>query len=81
MTLLLALALEWMIGDPTSRRHPVAWFGRWATRCEAQLYRDRRGRGAWIWLMVVGLPLLPIGVAHAWLGWPLDVLLLWLSIG
>ncbi|MDX8409186.1 MAG: adenosylcobinamide-phosphate synthase CbiB, partial [Mariprofundales bacterium] len=81
MTLLLALALEWMIGDPDNRWHPVAWFGQWAARCEAQMYRNRRAHGGGAWLMVVGLPLLLIVMAHAMVGWPLDLLLVWLTIG
>ncbi|MBI3959164.1 MAG: cobalamin biosynthesis protein CobD [Chloroflexi bacterium] len=28
-TLLLALALDWLLGDPPSRLHPVAWLGQW----------------------------------------------------
>ncbi len=81
MTILIALALEWLIGDPDNRRHPVAWFGRWAAWCESFLYADQRERGIIAWLFVIALPLLLIWLLHGLFGWLFDALLLWLSIG
>ena len=37
LILMMALSLEWLIGDPANRWHPVAWFGRWASWCESFL--------------------------------------------
>ncbi len=81
MTLILALLLEWLLGDPHSNLHPVACFGRWAAWCESFLHaRDRRS-GAVAWLFVITVPLLLLWAGHGLLGWPFDVLLLWGSIG
>ncbi len=81
MTLGLALCLEWLLGDPPSRWHPVAWFGRWAAWCERRLYGDSLIRGALAWLLAV-LPVMGV-LTLLWLaiGWPVGVLLLWLAIG
>lgn len=81
MTLLLALILEWLIGDPQSRFHPVALFGRWAQGCETHFYRDSYGAGVGAWLCAVVPCLLLLAGMHMWLGWPFDVLLVWVAIG
>jgi len=81
MTLLTALLLEWGIGDPQSRYHPVALFGRWASWCESFLYADQRRRGLITWLFVITIPLSLLWTGHKLIGWPFDVLLLWASIG
>jgi len=81
LILILALSLEWLIGDPQIRWHPVALFGRWAAWCESLLYADERKRGLIAWLFVIAVPLSLLWVGHALLGWPFDALLLWVSIG
>jgi len=79
--LLLALLLEWLIGDPQSCYHPVAMFGRWIAWCESFLYADDRYRGLMTWLLVVSVAFMLLWIGHRLLGWPFDVLLLWASIG
>jgi len=81
MTLAVALLLEWLIGDPPNRWHPVAWFGRWASWCESFLYADDQKRGAIAWLFVITVPFLLLWAGHALFGWLFDLLLLWVSIG
>lgn len=81
MTLVFALLLEWLIGDPQSRWHPVAIFGRWAAWCESFLYADGVRVGVVTWLFVT-VPLIALlWVGHALMGWLFDVFLLWASIG
>jgi len=55
LILLLAYGLEWWVGDPSNRWHPVAWFGRWATWCEAFLYASHRKAGVAAWCLVLAL--------------------------
>ncbi len=81
MTLIAALALEWLIGDPQSRWHPVALFGRWAKWCESFLYAAKKISGVISWLCVIAAPLSLLWVGHTLLEWPFDVFLLWMSIG
>jgi len=81
MTLACALLLEYCIGDPVNRLHPVAWFGRWAGWCESFLYADAQKRGVIVWLFVIAVPLMLLWSGHVLFGWPFDVLLLWLAIG
>lgn len=81
MTLLLAYGLEWWVGDPPNRWHPVAWFGRWATWCEAFLYASHRKAGVAAWCLVLALPLVLLWLGHGLSGWLFDVLVLWLSLG
>jgi len=81
MTLLLALILEWLLGDPSNRWHPVAWFGHWALWCEAFLYGENRRAGVIAWLFVVGMAFALLCLAHVLFGWVFDVLVLWFSIG
>ncbi len=77
----LALLLEWGLGDPASRWHPVAWFGRWAAFCERLVYADSMLRGILCWFVVVSLAMAPVYLLHTWAGMAGDVLLLWLSLG
>ncbi len=81
LILLLALLLEWGIGDPRSHYHPVALFGRWAAWCESFLYASERSRGVITWLFVIIVPLSLLYLGHHLLAWPFDVLLVWASIG
>jgi len=81
MTVMTALLLEYFFGDPPNHWHPVAWFGRWTGWCESFLYADDQKRGVIAWLFVVAIPFTLIWGGHALLGWPFDVLLLWVSIG
>lgn len=59
--LLLGALLDAVIGDPT-RGHPVAAFGKLATRLERRMWSDSRRRGAAYTLVCTGLPVL-LGVA------------------
>jgi len=81
MTMIAALVLEWLIGDPQSSWHPVAQFGRWAEWCESFLYAAERIRGVIAWLFVIAVPLTLLWIGHALLGWLFDAFLLWVSIG
>lgn len=81
MTFILAMALEWIIGDPKSCWHPVATFGRWALWCESWSYADTKKRGAMAWLFVIAVLFILLWIGHATFTWPFDVLLLWASIG
>ncbi|RMH50456.1 MAG: cobalamin biosynthesis protein CobD [Zetaproteobacteria bacterium] len=81
MSLLTALLLEALFGDPSDRFHPVAWFGRWAAWCEARLHADTARAGLLCWaaaLLPWALPILPLRDRA---GWPADALLLWISLG
>ena len=64
----LALLLEWGLGDPANRWHPVAWFGRWATFCERRVYADSLLRGVLCWLAAVGFAMTLAYLLHAWAG-------------
>jgi len=81
MILLTALLLEYFIGDPSNRWHPVAWFGRWASWCESFLYGNSRQAGVVTWLLVVIGSFVLLCLGHVLFGWLFDVLILWLSIG
>ena len=80
MILVTALLLEYFIGDPSNRFHPVAWFGRWASWCESFLYGNSRQAGVVTWLFVVGGAFVLLWLGHVLFGWLFDVLILWLSI-
>jgi len=81
LILLLALLLEWGIGDPQSRFHPVALFGRWTLWCESFLYAGTRQRGLLAYLYVLVIPFALLWFGHDQIGWLFDVLLVWASIG
>ncbi len=83
MTLILTLALmlEWFVGDPQSRWHPVVLFGRWAAWCESWLYASESRRGVIAWVFVIAVPFALVWAGHHLFGWPFDVLLLWACIG
>ncbi|MBL1351843.1 MAG: cobalamin biosynthesis protein CobD [Zetaproteobacteria bacterium] len=81
MTLFFALLLEFIIGDPKNRCHPVAWFGRWAAWCESFLYANDWRTGVVAWSLVIILPLSLVYLGHHLFGVVFDVLLVWLSIG
>jgi len=81
VTVLIALMLERLLGDPPDRWHPVAWFGRWAAWCEGLGYADARVNGVACWLLALMPPLALVSGASVLLGWPFDALALWLCIG
>lgn len=81
MTLVIALILEWFIGDPSNRWHPVAWFGRWAACCESFLYGKSRQAGVVTWAFVVASAFVLLWFGDVLFGWIFDVLLVWLSVG
>lgn len=83
MTLLLALVLEWLIGDPQSSWHPVALFGRWAAWCERRLYRSGRRAGVAAWLLACSplALLLAVDFSSGWTGMVAGSVVLWASIG
>jgi len=81
MTFILAMLLEWSLGDPSNRWHPVAYFGRWAAWCESFLYGKHRQAGVITWLFVVASAFVLLWLGHVLVGWLFDVLILWLSIG
>ncbi len=78
---IVVLSLEWLIGDPSNRFHPVAWFGRWASWCESFLYGNSRQAGVVTWLFVVIGAFVLLYLGHVLFSWLFDVLILWLSIG
>ena len=57
MTAALALAREWLFGDPRGARHPVAWFGSLAAALEKRTYADSRPAGALAWVLTIGVGL------------------------
>ncbi|MDQ6974616.1 MAG: adenosylcobinamide-phosphate synthase CbiB [Mariprofundaceae bacterium] len=81
MTLFFALLLEFFIGDPENRWHPVAWFGHWATWCESFLHADDWRTGVVTWILVITLALSVVYLGHHLFGVAFDVVLVWLSIG
>jgi len=81
MTLFVALLLEYFKGDPSNAWHPVAWFGRFASRVEQLIYQPTRLTGIVAWLLVIGLSWFAVWWLHNIFGWIVDILMLWLSIG
>jgi adenosylcobinamide-phosphate synthase len=66
--ILLGTAIDAVLGDP-ARGHPVALFGRTATRAEERLWADSRPRGALFVLLTVG-PVLTAGAGlQRWPHW------------
>ncbi len=58
--LVLALLLEYLLGDPRTSLHPVALFGRFCHWLESRLWSDRKAAGFIAWLMAITLPFLLI---------------------
>ncbi len=88
MTLLLALALEWVFGDPQTPRHPVAWFGRFASAVERRLHASERIAGVLAWVCAVGPVLGAVGAAlyvlasvSPWLHAVAAAALVWITLG
>lgn len=80
---LVAFILDWLLGDPIYRLHPIRLLGAWSQACERVLFANGwQGRlgGAFHWLTVVGGALLTwvgvhvgLGWLHPWLAWCWDV--------
>ncbi|MDQ7005175.1 MAG: adenosylcobinamide-phosphate synthase CbiB [Ghiorsea sp.] len=81
MTLIFALMLEYVLGDPPNRWHPVAWFGRWANVCERLCFDQSRIVGVLAWCITIAIPLLILGLLYNVFGWLFAIFALWLSIG
>jgi len=47
LRLLVAVALDWLIGDPPNALHPVAWFGRFAQALERRAPRNNPRAELW----------------------------------
>jgi len=68
----LALLVDWLVGDPDSRYHPVALLGRlisWWGKPEKYPIRTRKFVGAAMWLLTVfifALPLFLVTIALPW---------------
>ena len=74
LSLVLALALDVLLGDPPNRYHPVAWMGSaigWAQRRAPEV-------GTWRQLAYGGLISLGGTILIAGVGWALERLLVWL---
>ncbi len=81
MTIIFALMLEYFLGDPPNRWHPVAWFGRWASFCERLCFDQSRVVGALAWCITIAMPLFILGLLYNIFGWLFAIAALWLSIG
>ena len=87
LTLLLAVLLDYALGEPR-RAHPLVAFGRWARTIEARLHADRHAAGVCAWLLVA-LPLVALawGVSRLalqvspWLAVVFDAGVLYLALG
>ena len=85
--MLTAVLIDAWLGEP-SRAHPLVAFGRVARWVEARLYADRRGSGAFAWLVTV-MPLVILaccaeaclGRLSAWAAFMFNVLVLYAAIG
>jgi len=75
MPLLLALALDWWLGDPIRLPHPIVWFGRMIAFCEHRLNKGshRKVKGAVMSICLIA------GVFAA--TWCIRYLLSFISIG
>ncbi len=73
--------LEWWLADPPDRWHPVAWLGQLAGYAERLYYADSRWRGVWLYGLIIAPCAALLWSAHELMGWPADVLMLWLSTG
>ncbi len=76
LTILLAVALDYSLGEPANRYHPLVVFGNWAKRLENRFLNldDTPHRQQFAGLLALVLALLP---SLAWLGLP--ALPLWLQ--
>lgn len=86
MSTVVALALEWMFGDPGGRRHPVAVFGSGASWIEGKLYADSRAAGVLAWCSAVGVGTLVVallleGADRIDLSWLAGGLVIWMTVG
>ena len=87
LALLLGVLADQVFGDPR-RRHPLALFGRLASRLERRLnrYPERPRAGRAVGLLALLVMVAPPVALAAWLhaspiGIAIDVLLLWFAIG
>ena len=81
MTIIFALMLEYFLGDPSNRWHPVAWFGRWGNVCERLCFDQSRVVGALAWCITIAIPLLILGLLYNIFGWLFAIAALWSCIG
>ncbi|NEX22415.1 cobalamin biosynthesis protein CobD [Thiorhodococcus mannitoliphagus] len=80
---LVACVLDWLLGDPVYRLHPIRLIGAWSLRAERLLFRrgwSGRGGGILHWALVVGVALagwlgvrFALGWMHPWMAWVWDV--------
>ncbi len=59
LEIVVAVTLDRLLGDPRDRYHPVAWFGRVASKLESLAYADSVLRGGAVWSFLV----LPVAAA------------------
>jgi len=67
--LLLALVLDWMLGDPVWMPHPIVWFGRLIAFCEHRLNKGRHRmlKGAVVAVMLIVAVYLLVWLLPRWL--------------
>ena len=67
--LLLALVLDWMLGDPVWLPHPIVWFGRLIAFCEHRLNKGRHRmlKGAFVAVMLIVAVYLLVWLLPRWL--------------
>ena len=67
--LLLALVLDWMLGDPVWLPHPIVWFGRLIAFCEHRLNKGRHRmlKGAVVAVMLIVAVYLLVWLLPRWL--------------
>ncbi|WP_051938020.1 adenosylcobinamide-phosphate synthase CbiB [Ghiorsea bivora] len=87
-TLSLALAFEYIWGDPKSNWHPVATLGNFAEQIEKLLWKNSRFSGFLAWFLVFFGSLsifitlwYHLAYDHAWLSVIFEALLFWFSLG
>ena len=87
-TLSLALAFEYIWGDPKSHWHPVATFGNFAEQIEKLLWKNSRFSGFFAWFLTffgslsVFITLwYHLAYGHPWVSIIFQALLLWFSLG
>lgn len=86
MSVLLALLIEWRWGDPASRGHPVAVFGRFAEKIETRFHRNSRTAGGLAWALTVGgasslVAVLLVVAGSVGLSWLVGAIVLWATLG